>query len=89
MAPWQYGKVEPRSGLAGKQITVDAGTIDNDYRGPLRVLMVNRSAQFYGIQRGDKIAQLIIQPYCQEEVIEVDALAETMRGAAGFGSSGV
>jgi len=85
------GLIWPRSGLAAKHgISVDAGVIDAGYRGPVKVLVTNASKdQSYGIRRGDKIAQLIIQPVSLLDPVEVDALNETERDAGGFGSSGL
>ncbi len=85
------GLIWPRSGLAAKYgISVDAGVIDAGYRGPIKVLMTNASTvQHYEINRGDKIAQLLIQPVALLTPVEVDCLNETERDADGFGSSDV
>jgi dUTP pyrophosphatase len=88
------GQVRPRSGLARKHgITVlnAPGTIDEDYRGELQVLLVNLSADPYTIAPGDRIAQLVVAPIRHVRVVavnDVDSLGETARGAGGFGSSG-
>jgi dUTP pyrophosphatase len=64
------------------------GTIDADYRGEIQVLVVNLSVQPIVIQPGDRIAQMIIAPVCRAELVEVEVLAETPRGAGGFGHTG-
>jgi len=90
--PYGYvGLIWPRSGLAAKHgISVDAGVIDSGYRGPIKVLLTNASTvQHYEINRGDKIAQLLIQPVALLTPVEVDCLNETERDADGFGSSDV
>ncbi|MCB2067029.1 MAG: dUTP diphosphatase [Erythrobacter sp.] len=84
-------QVRPRSGLALKHgITVPntPGTIDSDYRGELKVIMINHSQDNFPIQRGDRIAQLVVSPVTQGLWREVDELDETARGAGGFGSTG-
>lgn len=84
-------QVRPRSGLAIKQgVTVvnAPGTIDADYRGEVKVLLVNLSDVAVEIQRGDRIAQLVVAPVVQAEIIQVDELSDTARGAGGFGSTG-
>lgn len=87
--PYHYGCISPRSGLASKMITVDAGIIDSDYTGPLKVLMINRGICAYRVHAGDRIAQLVIVPVARPELTIMDALPVTERGANGFGSSGV
>jgi len=88
--PGYVGLIWPRSGLAAKHgISVDAGVIDAGYRGPIKVLITNASEDHhYEINRGEKIAQLLIQPVSLLDPVEVDALNETERHAGGFGSSG-
>lgn len=84
-------QVRPRSGLALKHgITVPntPGTIDSDYRGELKVIMINHSDDNFPIQRGDRIAQLVLAPVTQAAWVEVDELDETERGEGGFGSTG-
>jgi len=84
------GLIWPRSGLAAKHgISVDAGVIDAGYRGPVKVLVTNSGDDDYAVHRGDKIAQLLIQPVSLMEPVEVDCLDETDRNAGGFGSSGL
>ncbi|MCC6385440.1 MAG: dUTP diphosphatase [Bacteroidia bacterium] len=85
------GQVRPRSGLAFKHgVTVlnAPGTIDADYRGELKVLLINHSAQPYTIEDGERIAQLVVASYEQVEWTEVEKLVETERGRGGFGSTG-
>lgn len=83
-------QVRPRSGLATKGITVmnTPGTIDNDYRGEIKIIMVNHAHQMFTINKGDRIAQLVIAPFYKAEVKEVEELSETERGESGFGSTG-
>ena len=86
------GQVRPRSGLATKRgITVPnaPGTIDADYRGELRIALINLSKDRQTIEHGDRIAQLVIAPIVMCDVVVVDDLDETARGASGFGSTGV
>lgn len=85
------GQVRPRSGLAIKNgITVlnSPGTIDADYRGEIKVILINLSDNDFVINSGDRIAQLIIAKCEQMEVVEVESLSETERGAGGFGHTG-
>jgi dUTP pyrophosphatase len=82
-------QVRPRSGMALKHsITVNFGTIDPGYRGEIRVVMFNLSAGDYVIEKGDRIAQLIVARYEPVEWEEGDELGESQRGEGGFGSSG-
>lgn len=85
------GQVRPRSGLAFSQgVTVlnAPGTIDADYRGELKVLLVNLGDAPVEITRGMRIAQLVIAPVTATRLVEVEALDDTYRGAGGFGSTG-
>ncbi|MBT8265560.1 MAG: dUTP diphosphatase [Bacteroidia bacterium] len=85
-------QVRPRSGLAAKKgITVlnAPGTIDADYRGEIGVILVNLSNEDFIIEDGERIAQLIIAKHERAEWTEVNSLEETIRGAGGFGSTGV
>lgn len=86
-------QVRPRSGLALKHgVTVlnSPGTIDSDYRGEVQVILVNLGTKAFVVERGERIAQLVIQPVAQAEIVEVDAakVTATARGAGGFGSTG-
>jgi len=89
IAPGYVGLVWPRSGLAGKGLDTSAGVIDCDFRGELKVLLVNGSHERKTVKAGDRIAQLLIMPVGMPNVIEVDALPATERGENGFGSTGV
>lgn len=85
-------QVRPRSGLAAKNgVTVlnTPGTVDADYRGEVKVILINLSNEPFTIERGMRIAQMIIAPYTQAQIEQVDELSETTRGAGGFGSTGV
>lgn len=85
-----YGRVAPRSGLAVKHfIDVGAGVVDADYRGPLGVVLFNFAEQDFAIKKGDRIAQLVLEKIVMANVLEVDDLDATQRGAGGFGSTGV
>ena len=85
------GQVRPRSGLALKSGITQLntpGTIDADYRGEVKVILINHSTEDFVIRRGDRIAQLVIAPVVQGVWQEVEMLDETVRGAGGFGSTG-
>lgn len=85
------GQVRPRSGLARKHavtLTNSPGTLDADYRGPVEVLLINHGREPFTIQNGDRIAQLVIAPVSRAELVEVEELSATERGAGGFGSTG-
>ena len=84
-------QVRPRSGLALKHgITIPntPGTIDSDYRGELKVILINHGDEPFAIARGDRVAQLVLAPVVQAVWAETDELGETERGAGGFGSTG-
>ena len=85
-------QIRPRSGLALRQglALVNApGTIDADYRGEIGVIAINLGEEPIVIQRGQRIAQMVIAPVIQAEIVEVDALSSTERGDGGFGHTGV
>ncbi len=85
-------QIRPRSGLAAKHgVTVcnSPGTVDADYRGEIKVILVNLSKEKFIINPGERIAQMVIAKYEKIEWEEVDQLGETERGAGGFGSTGV
>jgi dUTP pyrophosphatase len=87
---WE-AQVRPRSGLALKHgITClnSPGTIDSDYRGEVGVILINHGAEPFVIQRGERIAQMVIAAHAQAVIAEVESLDETARGAGGFGSTG-
>ena len=84
-------QIRPRSGLAAKAgVTClnTPGTIDSDYRGEVKVILINLGAEDFVIRRGDRIAQMVIAPVVQAGWSEVSSLDETARGAGGFGSTG-
>jgi len=84
-------QVRPRSGLALKHGIVlpnSPGTIDSDYRGELKVIVMNAGSESFAIRRGDRIAQLVVAPVVQVQWCEVECLDETHRGAGGFGHTG-
>lgn len=90
LPPGVYGRIAPRSGLALKYgIHVAAGVIDRDFRGELRVLLCNFGSDEFVFNRGDRIAQLILEKIATPIVIPVDELDCTSRGSGGFGSTGV
>lgn len=85
------GQVRPRSGLAlheGVTVLNAPGTIDADYRGEIRVVLINHGSGPFTISRGDRIAQLVIAPVSTVTLREVQALDETARGGGGYGSTG-
>ena len=85
-------QIRPRSGLASKnQISVlnTPGTIDADYRGELKVILINLSDKIFKIEKGLRVAQMVLCPVIKAVLKEVDELEETKRGSGGFGSTGV
>ena len=85
-------QIRPRSGLAFKHgITVlnTPGTIDADYRGEVKVLLINHGSDAFEIKDGERIAQMVIAEYVQAQFIATEVLSETKRGEGGFGSSGL
>lgn len=86
-----YGRIAPRSGLAFRHgIDVLGGVIDSDYRGVIKVILVNHGASLAKINQGDRIAQLILEKYASDAIIEeVTGLSTTTRGEGGFGSTGL
>ena len=83
-----YGRIAPRSGLAVKhRLTTNAGVIDADYTGEVKVVLVNQGDQPYVVKKHDRIAQLIIEKINNEELQEVVELEDTNRGKQGFGST--
>jgi dUTP pyrophosphatase len=84
-------QIRPRSGLAYKHgITVlnTPGTIDSDYRGEIKVLLINLGKEAFEIKVGERIAQAVVAPIKQAEIVEVEELSDTTRGEGGFGSTG-
>ncbi len=91
LPPGTEAQVRPRSGLAAKHgVTVlnSPGTIDADYRGEVKVLLVNLGERSFAVRRGERIAQLVFATVTEVELLETDALDATSRGAGGFGSTG-
>ena len=85
-------QVRPRSGLAlnhGITCLNAPGTIDSDYRGEIKAILINHGDKAFVIARGHKIAQMVIARHEQAELVEVDALTDSARGAGGFGSTGM
>ena len=82
-------QIRPRSGLAAKHVCNSPGTVDADYRGEIKVILVNLSKDKFVINPGERIAQMVIAKYEKIEWEEVEQLDETSRGAGGFGSTGV
>lgn len=92
LPPGYEAQVRPRSGLAAKYgVTVlnSPGTIDADYRGEVKVILINHGKDDFIINNGDRIAQFVIAPIVNTTFIEVDELDDTDRGEGGFGSTGV
>jgi len=84
-------QVRPRSGLAlkhGISVPNTPGTIDSDYRGELKVILINHGTEPFAIARGDRVAQLVLAPVTRATWLEVADLDETARGSGGFGSTG-
>ncbi|MGF7154584.1 dUTP diphosphatase [Novosphingobium gossypii] len=84
-------QVRPRSGLAlkhGISVPNAPGTVDSDYRGEVKVILINHGAEAFDIRRGDRVAQLVLAPVTRASWIEVEELDETARGEGGFGSTG-
>ena len=84
-------QVRPRSGLAlkhGISVPNSPGTIDSDYRGELKVILINLGTADFAVRRGDRIAQLVLAPVVRASWLKVDELDETARGESGFGSTG-
>lgn len=90
-SPDYVALVFARSGLAVKKgVTLSncVGVVDSDYRGELKVGLINQSQEPYTIEKGERIAQLAVMPVCLPEVVQAEELDETGRGAGGFGSTG-
>ena len=86
------GQVRPRSGLAlkhGVTILNAPGTIDSDYRGELRVILINHGRETFHIEPGDRVAQIVFAPVTQMEIEEADELGGSERASRGFGSTGI
>ena len=84
-------QIRPRSGLATKQkisVLNTPGTIDSDYRGEIKVILINLGEETFKVEKGLRIAQMVVCPIVQAQLKEVDDLSETERGKGGFGSTG-
>ena len=91
LPPGFEAQVRPRSGLAARHgVTVlnSPGTIDADYRGEINVILINHGEASFAIRRGERIAQMVIAPVVQAQLVPVLALSTTDRGSGGFGSTG-
>lgn len=92
LPPGFEAQIRPRSGLALKQgisVLNAPGTIDADYRGEIGVILINHGTETFTIERGMRIAQMVIAPVCRAQWDEVPVLPESGRGAGGFGSTGI
>lgn len=83
-----YGRIAPRSGMSKKGLLVNAGVIDRDYTGPVKIMLHNLTNKTYIVTKKDRIAQLILEKIEFSDIIFVDSLDSTDRGKKGFGSSG-
>lgn len=91
LPPNTEAQIRPKSGLAlkhGLTVLNTPGSVDNGYRGEVGVIIINHGQNPYTIEKGDKIAQLVIKPTLTVEIMEVDDLSDTERGDTGYGSSG-
>ena len=85
------GLVAPRSGLAARSgvgVVNGPGVVDSGYRGEINVILINHGTDLLELERGDRIAQLVVVPIVEPELVEVEELSESVRGDGGFGSSG-
>ncbi|RMH79979.1 MAG: dUTP diphosphatase [Acidobacteria bacterium] len=90
--PGYEAQIRPRSGLAfnyGITLLNTPGTIDADYRGEIKVILLNLGEEDFLVKRGDRIAQMVIAPVVRVDWVEVDELENTERGSGGFGSTGL
>ena len=91
LPPGYEAQVRPRSGLAlqhGVTLLNAPGTVDADYRGEVKVLLVNLSQESFTLRRGERIAQLVVAPVSRASLVELEVLDSTERGEGGFGSTG-
>ena len=87
--PGYFGKIYPRSGLCARNaVDVGAGVIDSDYRGEIKVLLINHKIEEVRISKGDRIAQIVIHPAPQFKLVESTVLSKTKRDQGRFGSTG-
>ena len=88
---WE-GQIRPRSGLAvhhGVTLVNSPGTLDSDYRGEVKIVLINLGAEPFELGRGDRIAQLVVAPVATARIEEVEEVADSDRGEGGFGSTGI
>ena len=83
-----YGQIAPRSGLALKGLDIGAGVIDQDYRGNLKILLINNGTTSYEVREGERVAQLLVKPILNPTIKTMEELTESTRGDRGFGSTG-
>ncbi|NQU39943.1 MAG: dUTP diphosphatase [Lentisphaerae bacterium] len=91
LPPGTEAQVRPRSGLAlkhGISILNAPGTIDEGYRGEVGVILINHGSSLYAVEKGMRIAQMVIQPVLRVDIVAADELSDTQRGRGGFGSTG-
>jgi len=92
LPPGYEAQIRPRSGLAykhGISVVNSPGTIDADYRGEVKILLINHGTESFTVNRGERIAQMVVAPVTQAVFEVVDTLSETARGTGGYGSTGV
>ncbi len=92
LSPGLEAQIRPRSGLAvqyGIGIVNSPGTIDADFRGEIKVAMINFGKESFMVKRGDRIAQMVVQPVCHARIMLVEALSPSSRGNGGFGHTGL
>jgi len=92
LPPGYEAQIRPRSGLAykhGISVVNSPGTVDADYRGEVKILLINHGTEAFTVNRGERIAQMVVAPVTQATFEIVETLSETARGAGGYGSTGV
>jgi len=92
LPPGYEAQIRPRSGLAykhGISVVNSPGTVDADYRGEVKILLINHGTEAFTVNRGERIAQMVVAPVTQAAFEIVETLSETVRGAGGYGSTGV
>jgi len=92
LPPGYEAQIRPRSGLAykhGISVVNSPGTVDADYRGEVKILLINHGTEAFTVNRGERIAQMVVAPVTQAAFEIVETLSETARGAGGYGSTGV
>jgi len=92
LPPGYEAQIRPRSGLAykhGISVVNSPGTVDADYRGEVKILLINHGTEPFTVNRGERIAQMVVAPVTQARFETVNVLSKTARGAGGYGSTGV